>query len=115
MTAHSASPVMNEPPMAPIPCPNHTPPTSTRMTPMMTRAFMAFTLCRRAVLRTAVAFRHALCCVCGRDHAGLKTAKDQAPRRLHERRLFGVLDQLVHLDPRTAVGVRFDAQIPNEL
>src|SRR4051812_16927715 len=37
MTAHSASPVMNEPPMAPMPCPNQTTPMTTSTTPMIWR------------------------------------------------------------------------------
>lgn len=37
MTAHSASPVMNDPPITPTPWKNHTPPTTTSTTATMRR------------------------------------------------------------------------------
>jgi hypothetical protein len=50
----------------------------------------------------------------GAGQAGLEAAEDHGPGALHERGLGGSLDQLVHLDVRSAA-VRLDAEVGGHL
>src|SRR5437764_781444 len=120
-TAHAAWPVMNEPPMAPTPWPIQTAPVRTRTTPMISRAHTGRHARaiggsgRSAVLGTPAPLGHGGRHVrCGGDTT-LQTPEHETPGHLHERGLGGVVHQLVHLDPRPALGGRLDPQIADEL